>query len=104
MRGPGATARRSPEVTMTPLDEQHVAAEFEAFLRAQFPATADGVGREVDLFDTGVIDSVGVAETIAFIEERYAVEIPDELLLSDQFTSIAGIAHSIVQLADACSQ
>jgi acyl carrier protein len=85
-------------MTKTQFDEATVAAEFEDFLLAQFPATAAGVGRDVDLFDAGVVDSVGVAETVAFLEDRYAVEIPDELLLSDDFTTIAGIARSIVQL------
>jgi acyl carrier protein len=85
-------------MTMTPLDEAAVAAEFEDFLHAQFPVTAAGVDRDVDLFDAGVIDSIGVAETIAFLEDNYGVEIPDDLLLSDDFTTIAGIARSIVHL------
>jgi acyl carrier protein len=84
---------------MTQLSERHVADEIVSFLEEQFPATtSDGVGRDVDLFDTGVIDSVGVAETLAYIEERYQVEIPDEVLLSDDFTTIDGIARAIVAL------
>jgi acyl carrier protein len=79
--------------------EQQVADELEAFLREQFPATAGtGLRRDVDLFETGVVDSVGVAETLAHLEELYGVEIPDEVLLSDEFTSIDGIGRSIVGL------
>lgn len=84
---------------MTPPSEPQVAAELEAFLCEQFPTTtSNGVRRDVDLFDSGVVDSVGVAETLAHIEELYRVEIPDEILLSDDFTSIDGIARSIVRL------
>lgn len=79
--------------------EPQVADELEVFLREQFPATTSArLGRDVDLFDTGVVDSVGVTETLAHIEERYGVEIPDEVLLSDDFTSIDGMARSIVRL------
>jgi acyl carrier protein len=84
---------------MTQLSERHVGDEIVSFLEEQFPATTShGVGRDVDLFDTGVIDSVGVAETLAYIEDRYQVEIPDEVLLSDDFTTIDGIARAIVAL------
>lgn len=86
---------------MTPsvLSETEVAADLEAFLCAQFPATtAGGVRHDVDLFEDGIVDSVGVAETLSHIEERYEIEIPDEVLLSDDFTTIDGIARSIVRL------
>jgi len=79
--------------------ESQVADELEVFLREQFPAmTSARLGRDVDLFDTGVVDSVGVAETLVHIEDRYGVEIPDEVLLSDDFTCIDGMARSIVRL------
>ena len=79
--------------------EQQVADDLEVFLRKEFPATAgDGLRRDVDLFETGVVDSVGVAETLVHLEERYGVEIPDEVLLSDEFTSIDGIGRCIVRL------
>jgi acyl carrier protein len=84
---------------MTPITDVQVAAELEEFLHAQFPATTSGgIGRDIDLFDTGVVDSVGVAETLAHIEERYRVEIPDEILLSDDFTTIDSMAKTIVGL------
>ena len=89
---------------MMPLSGLQVALDFEAFLHAQFPASSNGVGRDVDLFDAGVIDSVGVAETLAYIEERYDVMVPDDVLLSDEFTTIAGISRTIVALvADAAA-
>jgi len=83
---------------MTETSEHQVADELEAFLREQFPATGANVSRDVDLFETGVVDSVGVAETLAHLEEVYEIEIPDDVLLADDFTSIDGIAGWIVRL------
>jgi acyl carrier protein len=75
-----------------------VATELEEFLRAQFPATTADLRRDVDLFESGVVDSVGVAETLAHIEELYGVEVPDDVLLSDDFTTVDGMARCIVEL------
>lgn len=81
-----------------PLDAAQVATELEEFLRAQFPATTVDLRRDVDLFESGVVDSVGVAETLAHIEELYGVEVPDDVLLSDDFTTVDGMARCIVEL------
>jgi acyl carrier protein len=77
-----------------------VADELEAFLRKEFPSTTGDaeLRHDIDLFETGVVDSVGVAETLVHLEELYGVEIPDEVLLSDEFTSIDGIGRCIVRL------
>jgi acyl carrier protein len=75
-----------------------VAGELDEFLRAQFPATTGDLRRDVDLFESGIVDSVGVAETLAHIEERYGVEVPDDVLLSDEFTTVDGMARCIVEL------
>ena len=83
---------------MIPTDAAQVATELEEFLRAQFPATTVDLRRDVDLFESGVVDSVGVAETLAHIEELYGVEVPDDVLLSDDFTTLDGMARCIVEL------
>lgn len=81
-----------------PPTETQVAAELDQHLRRQFPATTTNFDHHVDLFDAGVIDSVGVTETLAHIEQRYQVTISDETLLSPTFATIAGIARIIVEL------
>jgi acyl carrier protein len=53
----------------------------------------------VDLFDAGFVDSVGFAELLGFLEERFAVEVPEEDLLSEEFSTIDGIAGVIRRLA-----
>lgn len=84
---------------MTPTPYEHTLAEqISEFLRDQFPVTAGDVDHHTDLFDAGIVDSVGVTETIAWLEATYQVRIPDEALLSDEFTTIAGIARVIAAL------
>jgi D-alanine--poly(phosphoribitol) ligase subunit 2 len=55
--------------------------------------------REVDLFDAGYVDSIGFAELLGFIQERYGVDVPEDDLLSDDFSTIDGIAAIVRRLA-----
>jgi D-alanine--poly(phosphoribitol) ligase subunit 2 len=48
-----------------------------------------------NLFDMGIIDSVGLISCIVFIEEEFQLKIPDEDLLPTNFSSIKKIANYI---------
>lgn len=52
------------------------------------------------LVEAGLIDSLGVAELVAFIESRYGVVADDEELVPDNFDSIERVA-SFVELKQA---
>ncbi len=76
------------------------ASQIEQFIRETFQVAADdpGFGRNVDLFESGYVDSVGVIETLGFIADNFGVEVPDSMLLSDEFTTIDGMARTIDSL------
>jgi acyl carrier protein len=44
------------------------------------------------LLDSGVIDSTGILELVAFLGERYAIKVEDEELTPQNFDSIRNIA------------
>ncbi len=71
----------------------------EEFIRSQFSVspTDPGFGRSADLFEEGYVDSVGVVEVLEFLNEEFDVEIPDDDLLSDDFSNIAGIARIVAR-------
>lgn len=48
-----------------------------------------------DLFQRGIVDSAGLISFIGFVEREYALSIPDEDLLPQNFASIASIAAYI---------
>lgn len=80
-----------------------IATEIERFVRQQFTVDRDDTGftRTTDLFENGYVDSVGVVELIEYVGGQYGAEIPDEDLLSDEFSTVDGIAAIIVRLLDA---
>ncbi|MFU8815280.1 MAG: phosphopantetheine-binding protein [Pseudomonadales bacterium] len=66
----------------------------EQFVRSAFAVdpTDPGFDRNIDLFEAGFVDSVGLTELLAFIGDEYGANISDEQLLSDEFASIDGMA------------
>jgi len=79
---------------MKPYNVEH---RIEEYIRAQFIVSPTDLefGRDIDLYDGGYIDSMGVVEMLEFLREEFGVEIPDNDLLSDDFSNIAGIARIV---------
>ena len=76
-----------------------VETRLEKFIRTQFHVspTDPGFDREADLFENGYVDSVGVIELLGFLQEEFGVEVPDDDILTDDFSNIAGIARIVIQ-------
>jgi acyl carrier protein len=75
------------------MDETGVAARLAAFLRARFPALSGrDVGSDTRLLGTGLVDSLGVLEVIAFVEQEFPVTFADEDLVPDTFETLGRLA------------
>ncbi len=61
----------------------------------------DNLHDEDSLLDKGIIDSTGVLELVAFIEEHYAFKIADEELIPENLDSIKNICRFIQTKIDA---
>jgi len=79
--------------------EQDVAAAVEEFARREFSIKPSDrrFDRQVDLFEDGYVDSIGVIELIQFLERTFAIEIPEADLFSPEFSTIDGIAKIVVR-------
>lgn len=76
-----------------------VETRLENYIRTQFniSPTDPGFDREADLFENGYVDSVGVVELLGFLQEEFRVEVPDDDILSDDLSNIAGIGRIVIQ-------
>lgn len=52
---------------------------------------------ETNLIEAGVIDSMSLLRLIAFLEERFQIEVPDEAVLPDNFRSLNAIERFLMQ-------
>ena len=53
------------------------------------------IGDEDDLIDTGVIDSLGIFQLVAFLEERFGISIGDEEITPENFGSVLAIERLV---------
>jgi acyl carrier protein len=62
-----------------------------------FDESSNVLGEADSLLETGVIDSTGVLELVAFIEETYGVKIDDEEIVPENLDSIENITLFVTQ-------
>lgn len=69
----------------------------ELFVRQRFHVLKDDerFGIDTDLYGEGYVDSMGVVEVLEHLRKAYGVQIADQDLLSDEFSTIRGIAQIV---------
>lgn len=56
------------------------------------PGTREKViGDDDQLIESGIIDSLGIMSLLAFVEEKFSIEITGEDLIPENFSSISAI-------------
>ena len=77
-----------------------ISRDLEVFIRDRFEVEADDTyfSTDLNLWEEGYIDSVGVIELIAHLETTYAIQVPRAMLFDPAFTSVNGIAERIATL------
>lgn len=50
------------------------------------------LGEDDSLLETGVIDSTGILEVVAWLEETFNLHVEDDELVPDNFDSVARLA------------
>lgn len=75
-------------------------AKIEDFIRSRFMVADDDdfFSRETNLYEEGYVDSAGVIEVIAFLEDTFVVVLPEEVLFDTSFSSIRGMAERVAGL------
>ena len=70
------------------------AAEIKAFIVSNFLFGQEGAGISDDqsFLETGLIDSTGLLELVAFVEERYGISVEDRELLPANLDSLSNIS------------
>jgi acyl carrier protein len=52
----------------------------------------DGFGDDDSLLDGGIVDSTGVLEVVAFLEESFGISVDDEELVADNLDSVTALS------------
>jgi len=69
-----------------------------SFLLKKFPsAKKKNFHDDVQLLQSGFIDSLGVLDLVGFLEQSFAIRITDDELTPENFASVRGIASFVTQ-------
>lgn len=84
---------------MPALTAASVAASLREFIAANFLYAREGFALtdDVRLLETGIIDSMGALELVAFLEERFGVTVKDGDISEANLGSIAAIAAYVLR-------
>ena len=55
------------------MDQQQIAERLKAFLERQFPNDGAALEPDTDLLEDWFVDSLGIVETVLFIEEEFGL-------------------------------
>lgn len=67
-----------------------------AYIQIQFPAATNmDLSDNLSLLDSGIVDSMGILDLVAFIEQNYGIAVLDEELVQENFDSISAL-HAFV--------
>ena len=66
---------------------------------ARLAVPVENLGEETDLFAAG-LDSLAIVNVLMSIEDRFDIELPDELLSRRSFSSIARIRRVVADLTE----
>ena len=80
-----------------------IAREIKEFVVTNFLFGQQGTGLAEDqsFLESGVIDSTGVLELVAFLEQRYGIAVADRELLPENLDSIQNVSRFVARKLDA---
>jgi acyl carrier protein len=78
--------------------------ELQAFIVRELLQGSDlaSLDADTDLLGAGIVDSHGIVEIVAFLEERYGIAISDDDLTPERFATIASIEAFVAERSVAC--
>jgi acyl carrier protein len=81
------------------MTESTVAAEIRAFIVSNFLFGQEGKGfaDDVSFLETGIIDSTGLLELVAFLEQKYGISVADRELLPENLDSLGNVSRFVAR-------
>lgn len=76
-----------------------IAKEIRTFIISNFLFGQDDgrIAENVSFLESGTIDSTGVLELVAFVEQKYGIAIGDRELVPDNLDSIANVSRFVAR-------
>jgi acyl carrier protein len=83
-----------------------IAAEIKTFIVSNFLFGQEGdkLTPDQSFLEGGIIDSTGLLELVAFVEQRYGIAVADRELVPDNLDSLSNISRFVASKVDVVAQ
>ena len=82
-------------------DESMISQQVREFIISNFLYGQDRILRDTDSFlGEGIVDSTGVLQLVAFLEETYGITVPDEDLTPENLDSVSSVSAYLSRKRD----
>ena len=75
------------------MSDQLVYTRLRSFISKRWPRA---VGDDESLIECGALDSLGILELVAFVEEEFHIQLSDEEVSPQNFRSISSVAGFLI--------
>ena len=65
-----------------------IGSEIEGFIIEKIALDGETIGRDDDLLETDVLDSLTIVELVSFLEARFGIRVQDDDLLPENFKTV----------------
>jgi acyl carrier protein len=81
------------------LTVETLAADIKGFIVGNFlfGQSGDGIADDQSFLESGIVDSTGMLELVAFIEEKYSISIGDRELVPENLDSLQNISQFVAR-------
>lgn len=82
---------------------ERISQDIREFIVANFlfGQGADGLSDDQSFLENGIIDSTGVLELVAFLEQQFGISVADRELLPENLDSISNATRFVVRKTEA---
>lgn len=79
------------------------ASEIKAFIVSNFlfGQETEPIAHDQSFLESGVIDSTGLLELVAFVEQKYGIAVGDRELVPENLDSLHNISHFVARKLEA---
>ncbi len=86
------------------MNKTEISEQLKVFLESEFPNQALDLTETTSLIEEWFIDSIGIVETVLFIEDNFGVEVSRADINGTNFQNIATLAEFVEQYLGAASR
>ncbi|HKT48020.1 MAG TPA: acyl carrier protein [Candidatus Acidoferrales bacterium] len=71
--------------------------QIQAFILEKFPLSRKrSLTPQVDLLESGILDSLGILDLVSFVEQTFGIVVNDEELVPENFRSIESLSAFVL--------